>query len=128
MRTENGWDIPSARCVNLLSFVYVNWTISQVPNLKDPTGKRPNKHLTLDGITYHITETGDIPCGFAEVDVKLDDNGKIFNTILTAGLVGARACDSGDKTLSTDGRRDTARPVVGWWIFAKKDANEKEAF
>lgn len=39
---------------------------------------------------------------------------------MTAGLVGARVCDSGDKALSAQGTRDVAKPVVAWWIFAKK--------
>jgi hypothetical protein len=54
------------------------------------------------------------------VDVKLNDNGKEFDTVLTAGLVGTWVCDSGDNTLSAGGKRDTAKPVVTWWIFAKK--------
>ena len=53
--------------------------------------------------------------------MRLDDNGAEFDTVLTAGLVGMRVCDSGDKTLSAGGKRDTAKPVVAWWIFAKKD-------
>ena len=55
-----------------------------------------------------------MPSGFAEVDVKLNDNGQKFDTVLTAGLVGAWLCDSEDKSLSAEGKRDTARPVVVW--------------
>jgi hypothetical protein len=55
-----------------------------------------------------------VPSGFAEVDVKLNDNGQKFDTVLTAGLVGAWICDSEDKSLSAEGKRDTARPVVVW--------------
>lgn len=80
----------------------------------------PPHYLTLDGVIYHRTDSGDVPPGFAEVDVKLDDNGKEFDTVMTAGLVGMEVCDSGDKTLSEEGTRDTAKPVVAWWIFAKK--------
>lgn len=69
-----------------------------------------------------------MPSGYAEVDVKLDDNGQQFDTVLTAGLVGARICDSEDKSLSAEGKRDTARPVVAWWIFSKKDVVEEEPF
>jgi len=74
----------------------------------------------LDGIIYQRTDTSQIPAGFAEVDVKLDDNGKEFDTVLTAGLVGTRVCNSGVNALSAGGKRDTAKPVVAWWIFAKK--------
>ena len=76
-------------------------------------------YLVLDGVIYHHVETDDVPPRFAEVDVKLDDNGEEIDMILTAGLVGTQVCDSGDKTLSKDGKRDTARPYVAWWIFKK---------
>jgi hypothetical protein len=82
--------------------------------------------LTLDGVTYHRTETFDVPCGFAQVDVKLDDNGLEFDTVLTAGLVGAQVCDSGDKTLSQDGKRDSARPIAAWWIALKGEPKDFE--
>jgi hypothetical protein len=83
---------------------------------------RTEHYLILDGIVYHTTSTSDVPCGFAEVDVKLNDNGTEFDTVLTAGLVGTRVCDSGDITLSVSGKRDTARPVIAWWIFGKKES------
>ena len=86
----------------------------------------PKHYLTLDGIIYHRIDTGEIPAGFAEVDVKLDDNGLKFDCVLTAGHVGAQICDSGDKLLSPDGRRDTARPIAVWWMFAKKDGDQEE--
>jgi hypothetical protein len=94
----------------------------------DGVQTEPKHYLMLDGIVYHITDTKDVPSGFAEVDVKLDDNGEKLDTILTAGLVGAWVCDSEDKSLSFEGKRDTARPVVAWWIFAKKDVVEEEPF
>lgn len=46
--------------------------------------------------------------------MRLDDNGVEFDTVLTAGLVSMQVCASGDKTLSADGKRDTAKPVVAW--------------
>ena len=84
-------------------------------------------YLTLDGVVYHRTDTSEVPPAFAEVDVKLDDNGVKFDTVLTAGLVGARICNSGDKSLSSDGHRDAARPVVAWWIFVKQDVSDAES-
>lgn len=76
-------------------------------------------HLTLDDAIYHSTEMGEIPGAVVEVDVKLDDNGKVFDTIMTAGLVGTQVCNSGDKALSANGKRDTARPAIAWWIYKK---------
>ena len=86
----------------------------------------PNHYLTLDGIIYHTIDTDEIPAGVAEVDMKLDDNGQEFDCVLTAGHVGAQICDSGDKSLSPDGLRDTARPISAWWMFAKKDGDQEE--
>ena len=76
-------------------------------------------YLTLDGAIYHRTDTDSIPPGVVEVDVKLDDNGMKLDTLMTAGLAGTRVCDSGDKALSASGMRDTARPVLAWWIALK---------
>ncbi|KZP12779.1 hypothetical protein FIBSPDRAFT_835817 [Athelia psychrophila] len=89
---------------------------------QDTFGPPHTQHyLTLDGAIYHRTETGDIPSGVVEVDLLLDDNGTVYNTLMTAGLVGTRVCDSGDKALSPNGTMDTAKPVLAWWISLKKD-------
>jgi hypothetical protein len=87
----------------------------------------PEHYLTLDGMIYHRTDTSEVPPSFADVKVKLDDNGEIFDTVLTAGLVGAQVCDSGVKSLSSDGLRDTARPVIAWWIFVERDISPVES-
>ncbi|KAF9072083.1 hypothetical protein BDP27DRAFT_1361330 [Rhodocollybia butyracea] len=70
---------------------------------------------------YHEIHTSDIPMGYAEVDVKVDDNGALFQTIMVSGLVGMQVCDSNDKTLSPEGLRDTIKPAPGWWIFIQRD-------
>lgn len=65
-------------------------------------------------------ETSDIPSAYADVDVKLNDNGEEFETLMVAGLVGARVCNSGDTKLSNTGMGDSLKPVAGWWMFIKK--------
>ena len=51
------------------------------------------------------------------VDVKLDDNGTMFDTKLVAGMVASEIKSSGDKGLSESGEADTMSPVPGWWMF-----------
>jgi hypothetical protein len=77
----------------------------------DPLGE-----LVLDDTPYHRIATGQVPPGFAEVDVKLDDNGTLFDTVMVAGLVGAGVSSS-----SSGSELDTLHPVAGWWMFTAKD-------
>ena len=57
------------------------------------------------------------------VDVKLDDNGGIFDCVIVAGIVGTEVRSSGDRTLSTSGKNDTLAPISGWWMFIKKSGD-----
>lgn len=84
--------------------------------------------LELDGVPYHRVDTLDLPPGYAEVDVKLDDNGKMFETIMVAGLVGIHVSSSGKETEEHSGKDDTMQPVAGWWLFeTTKNAQEDES-
>lgn len=86
--------------------------------------------LVLDGVSYPTIGMTDIPPAYAEVDVKLDDNGEILQTTMIAGLVGSRVVSS-KTTTTTVGRRenhddddgagqnDTLQPLPGWWILEK---------
>ncbi|CAM6123541.1 unnamed protein product [Calypogeia fissa] len=86
-------------------------------------GKRKNWNgnelgtLNMDGIKYHRVETGDIPAAYAEVGVKLNDNGVEFQTIMVAGLVGMELTSSCVKSKDHEGKDDTVKLVVGWWLF-----------
>jgi hypothetical protein len=86
-----------------------------------------DKSLMLDNIPYHRIDTGDIPAGYAEVDVKLDDNGEEFDCMLTAGLVGSLVRDSKDVGLNLggSGKRDVVSPLAGWWMTRKPSPEEK---
>ncbi|KAJ7136864.1 hypothetical protein C8R44DRAFT_948583 [Mycena epipterygia] len=77
--------------------------------------------LVLDQIPFHQMDCDNMPPSYAEVDVKLDDNGEIFDCTLTAGLVGTRISSSNDTKLSATGENDTVRPLLGWWMFIKKE-------
>ena len=51
-------------------------------------------------------------------------NDKDYSTALIAGSVGTEVFSSDDETLSDDGKRDSARPALGWWWVFKKEAEE----
>ena len=78
-------------------------------------------HLVLDGFSYPQIDTSDIPGGHTSVDVKLDDNGALFDTMFVAGLVGSRICSTEETKLSSNGVRNTVRPLPAWWYFVKKE-------
>lgn len=65
----------------------------------DPAGKslghmfgHRNRGCDLDGTLYHCIESDKIPDGYASVPVKVDDNGRLYQTRMLAGSVGI-SCD-----------------------------------
>jgi hypothetical protein len=78
---------------------------------------RVEKLLHLDGAVYFPVDfPGEVPSGYAEVDVMLDDNGERIESVMVAGLVGSNISSSGLKMDGQSGERDTLQPVPGWWI------------
>lgn len=73
--------------------------------------------LVLDGMPYPVIDDECVPCGYAHLDVKLDDNGELFDTVIVAGAVGAQICSNDKSELFKNGMRDSVRPVVGYWYF-----------
>ena len=69
----------------------------------------------LDGVSYPKIDDQNIPLGFAEVDVKLDDNGEEFDTTLVAGSVGSQIC------VGTNSTRNTIRPLPAWWYVIMEE-------
>jgi len=80
--------------------------------------------LILDGIRYPLLDNDEVPAGYAQVDVTLEIDHKDYPTALIAGSVGTEVFSSGDKSLSSDGERDSARPALGWWWVFKKEPKE----
>ena len=87
------------------------------------------KSLILDDMPYHRLDTDDIPPGYAEVDVLLDDNGEKIDCMITAGLVGSMVLDSKDFgwNLGGSGIRDVVSPLAGWWMFKKPSPEDQKA-
>jgi hypothetical protein len=85
---------------------------------------QPNRgcaRLEVDGVHYHVIDTTKIPSACAEVDVRLDDNGEWFDTVMVAGLVGmsvtsvsASGRKEGDDSVIARGE---VAPVPAWWIY-----------
>ncbi|KAJ7059467.1 hypothetical protein C8F01DRAFT_1220193 [Mycena amicta] len=72
--------------------------------------------LFLDGTPFHKIDITEIPSAFASVDVSLIIVGqKPQPCAMVAGVVGMQVMDGESK-----GKKDTVRPVVGWWMYQKK--------
>ncbi|BCR88233.1 DUF4419 domain-containing protein [Aspergillus chevalieri] len=58
---------------------------------------------------------------FASVPVTVDDNGKMYDTVKLAGLVGIQAQSSGVMLDSPEETGlDSIQPVLGWWMYEKR--------
>ena len=71
-------------------------------------------------LPYPRVDSDDIPCGYTCVDVKLDDNGALFDTMFVAGLIGSQICSAEQTKLHSNSARNTVRPLPAWWYFVKK--------
>ena len=66
--------------------------------------------LVLDKVSYPVIESDDVPAGYCEVDVKLDDNGVEFPCMMVSGQL----------AYSVEGeKKDTVRPLASWFMFVK---------
>ncbi|KAI0356038.1 hypothetical protein OH77DRAFT_1520601 [Trametes cingulata] len=71
---------------------------------------------TLDGIRYPTIDIRDVPAGYCEVDVIVDDNGIVYDCMMVAGHVAVAATAS-----EPGGAPDTLAPAPQWFIFEKKE-------
>lgn len=53
-----------------------------------------------------------MPWGVVEVVIESDDNGELFDTLMTAGIVDTRICNSNPKAEGDGGKSDTVRPTT----------------
>ncbi|KAF8310914.1 hypothetical protein F5887DRAFT_1051423 [Amanita rubescens] len=83
---------------------------------------RTGHQLVLDGVSYPKIDSQDVPVGFAEVDVELDDNGEKFETMIIAGSIGSQIC------MSTSSVRDAIRPLPAWWYMIMEDVTPDKMF
>ena len=82
-------------------------------------------YLALDGFPYPTIDSQDMPCGYVSLDVLLDDNGDVMETMFIAGSIGSQICSTEKTELFRNGLRDTVRPVTAWWLVVKLKEGEK---
>jgi hypothetical protein len=71
--------------------------------------------LVLDEVSYPVIDSGDVPVGFCEVDVKLDDNGVELPCMMVSGHL----------AISVEGeKKDGIRPLPSWFMFVKREEEE----
>jgi len=97
----------------------------QGPPLSNPSGTSGVRwlgggtvpELVLDKISYSVIKSGDVPVGFCEVDVTLDDNGVTLPCMMVSGHL----------AYSVEGeKKDTIRPVPSWFMFVKGELQTAE--
>ena len=72
--------------------------------------------LVLDKVSYPVIESDDVPVGFCEVDVKLDDNGVTLPCMMVSGHL----------AYSVEGeKKDRIRPLPSWFMFIKGEEEEE---
>ncbi|KAH6915722.1 hypothetical protein BKA70DRAFT_1092941 [Coprinopsis sp. MPI-PUGE-AT-0042] len=73
--------------------------------------------LKLDDAQYDILDSNDVPTGYCEVDVELDDNGEKFDCMMVSGHMGR---------LTGGEKGDTLSPLPAWFMFIKEEIPESE--
>ena len=96
------------------------YLLNRIGKLKDIQIRFGNE-LVPDGVSYPRLDSSNVPGGTAQVNVTLKMGLKDCSTALIAGSVGTEIFSSGDESLSGDGKRDSARPAIGWWWVLKKE-------
>ena len=110
--------------------LYDRWWSNRHRGQKGPVG------CELDGVEFHRVGMTQIPSGSSSVPVVVDDNGKMYDTMMVAGSIGVQVSASGGDVEATSpygyrggkfreksqgtmvvGGLDTLQPISGWWMF-----------
>lgn len=76
--------------------------------------------LALDGLRYPVIDAADIPDGFCQVDIKLDDNGQELKCMIVAGHVAYVERDDLESDADTgEAMKNTLQPSPEWFLFVK---------
>ncbi|KAF4614650.1 hypothetical protein D9613_003406 [Agrocybe pediades] len=110
-------ELPDARSLPIADFSATYTEITLLPpRIRHFIGDGAEQvYLKLDGVQYHFIDSQDVPSGYSEVDVLLDDDGTEYKCMMVAGAVGMRVSSS-----EAGGAKDMVEPVAGWWMFTKQ--------
>lgn len=99
--------------VNISCFALI-FSVEADHVLTGPQG-RSNPTYTLDGIPFFMVPITDVPPGYCEVDVIVNDNGVELDCMMVAGHVAfSGSSAAGSKAI------DTVSPSAQWFMFEKK--------
>lgn len=87
------------------------WQGPSLLNQPSPSSWIRIQTFELDNIQYPLIGESDVPNGFCQVDVELDDNGEEFNCLMVAGHLAG---------LVTGEEKDTLQPLPSWFMFVKE--------
>ncbi|KAL9059438.1 MAG: hypothetical protein Q9162_001136 [Coniocarpon cinnabarinum] len=82
-----------------------------------PSGKRT---LKLNGVDFHLIKSNQLPNGFVEVPVKVNDNGHEYETNILAGSFAYQGTSSDN---AHESKIDTVQPLSTWLIYKKTDSD-----
>ena len=85
----------------------------QGPSMNGTGFEYEKSNLSLGGVYYPIINSEDVPVGFCEVDVKVDDNGTELECMMVSGHLA---------TLVEGDKKDSVRPIPSWFMFDKSGA------
>ncbi|CDO68660.1 hypothetical protein BN946_scf184790.g9 [Trametes cinnabarina] len=78
---------------------------------------RSRREYMLDGVQYFTIRVQDIPAGYCEVDVTVNDNGVRLDCNMIAGHVASKVLRS-----EPDGEKNTLTPSAQWFIYEKRSS------
>ncbi|KAG8820175.1 hypothetical protein FRC17_010236 [Serendipita sp. 399] len=90
---------------------------------------RDRIQLFWGNLRYPLVDIDQVPKGYCQVPVQLDDNGEKFDCMMIAGHVGMHISSSKSaemKAMGPNAIKDTVKPAAEWFIFVVPKAEEKK--
>lgn len=91
-----------------------------------PYREKKINHLTLDGVTFGVVDMDDVPRGYCEVPVSIDDNGTQIKAEMMAGSIGMEWTSRDGANPKDKDKLDTVQPSSGWFIYEQPEEDSPE--